>query len=524
MITVMRKHHKWLMIVIAILAIPFIFYFNKSDFTVNRDTDLGRIYDRPVTNVEFQRSVRLLTLAQTVGLSQLVQDLMMRPMSENDAYVNFAFNRLVLDHEAEALGVKPTNQEVVAFVKTLIPFQNNGAFDPAKYTEFVKTRLPAMGFTEAQLEELVTDQLTLNRVKDLLGAGLHVADSETAEYYEQAYGKLHVAVIRFREEDFQKDVKVTDEDIARYYEARKAEFKTDEKRKIEFVAFPLGEAEKKLAGKERIDALQKVANRANEFVQAMLEKDAKFAEVAAKFNVPVVATGEFAATAPDPALGGNAQLAQYAFQLKQEEPVSDALQGADSFYVLHLLGSTPSRPLTLDEAKPKITEALTKEKLKQAIATRGNDVSRTIREAAKANTPFDKALAQMGLQAERIPPFSIIENPTPTPAPATSPAPPKPDEPKKPDIPDLASIKNSVRELNPGDASDFIPTPKGGLVTVLETRDPGDPAGFETARTNFEKNYLQSKKMVVFDEWLHDRRKAAGLQPTVAPTTDNVTG
>src|SRR6185312_11756911 len=103
--------------------------------------------------------------------------------------------------------------------------------------------------------------------------------------------------------------------------------KTDEKRKVEFVAFSLSDEEKKLTGKEKVDALQKQANRANDFVQAMLEKGAKLPEVAAKFSVPVVVTGEFAATAPDPQLGGNAQLAQYAFQLKPDEPVSDALQG-----------------------------------------------------------------------------------------------------------------------------------------------------------------------------------------------------
>jgi hypothetical protein len=512
MITVMRKHHKWLMIVIAILAIPFVFYFNKTDFTVNRQNDLGRIYDRPITSVEFQRSVRLLTLAQMLGLSQLVQDLMMRPMSENDAYVNFAFNRLVLDHEAQALGIRPNSAEVVAFVKTLPAFQGTGGFDLNKYTDFVQNRLPALGFTEGQLEELVSNQLSLNRLKDLLGAGLHVADSESAEYYDQAYGKLHVAVVRFRDEDFQKDVKVTDEDVAKYFEAHKAELNTDEKRKVEFVSFPLTDAEKKLTGKEKVDALQKLANRANDFSQAMLEKDAKFAEVAAKFNVPVTATGEFAATAPDPQLGGNAQLAQYAFQLKPDEPVSDALQGTDAFYVMHLLGVTPARPLTLDEAKPKITDLLSKQKLKQLVATRGNDVARTVREAAKANTPLDKALAQMGLQAERVPPFSIIENP-PQP-------PPKPEEAKdkKPDVPDLASIKSSVQELSPGDATDFVATEKGGLVAVLEKRDPGDPAGYAAAKVSFEKNYLQSKKMLVFDEWLQDRRKAAGLQTPQGPT------
>jgi hypothetical protein len=506
MITVMRKHHKWLMIVIAILAIPFVFYFNKTDFSANHQTDLGRIYDRPITNVEFQRSVRLFTLAQMVGMSALVQDLMMRPMTENDMYVNFAFNRLVLAHETQALGIQPTSDEILAFVKTLPVFQGAGGFDRNKFTDFVKNRLPSLGFTEAQLEELVSDQLALNRLKDLLGAGLHVADFESAEYYDQAYGKLHVAVVRFRDEDFQKDVKITDEEIAKYYEAHKAELKTDEKRRVEFVTFALNDAEKKLTGKEKVDALQKQANRANDFAQAMLEKDAKFAEVAAKSNQPVIATGEFTATAPDPQLGGSAQLAQYAFQLKQEDPASDALQGVDAFYVMHLVSVMPSRPLTLDEAKPKIVDALSKQKLKQLVAARGNDVARTIREAAKASTPLDKALGQMGLQAERIPPFSVIETP-----PAL---PPKPEEAKdkKPDVADLPAIKNAVGQLNPGDATDFAPTATGGLVAVLETREPGDPAGYEKAKTSFEKNYLQSKKMVVFDEWLHERRRAAGLQ------------
>jgi hypothetical protein len=509
MITVMRKHHKWLMIVIAILAIPFVFYFNKTDFTVNRQNDLGRIYDRPVTTVEFQRSVRLLTLAQMLGLSQLVQDLMMRPMSETDAYVNFAFNRLVLDHEAQALGIRPNSAEVVTFVKTLPPFQGTGGFDLNKYTDFVRNRLPALGFTEAQLEELVSDQLSLNRLKDLLGAGLHVAESESAEYYDQAYGKLHIAVVRFREEDFQKDVKVTDEDVAKYFEAHKAELNTDEKRKVEFVAFPLTDAEKKLTGKEKVDALQKLANRANDFVQAMLEKGANFAEVAAKFSVPVTPTAEFTATVPDPQFSGNAQLAQYAFQLKPDEPVSDAVQAGDAFYVMHLLGVTPARPLTLDEAKPKLTETLAKQRLKQLVSNRGNDVARTVREALKANAPLDTALSQMGLQAERVPAFSIIETP-PQP-------PPKPEEAKKPDVPDLATIKNAVRELNPGDATDFVSTANGGLIAVLEKREPGDPAGYATAKVSFEKNYLQSKRMVVFDEWLRDRRRAAGLQLPAAP-------
>jgi hypothetical protein len=505
MITVMRKHHRWLMIVIAILAVPFIFYFNKTDMSATRASDLGHLYDRPVTNIEFQRNARLLNLSRFLGLT-LWQELTRGSMTEPEAYADFTFNRLILRHEAEALGIKPTRDEIVTLVRTMRPFRGEaGVFEMNKYNEFTQTNLPAMGFNEAQLEELASDELSLMRVKDLLGVGVQVSESESKEYYEQAYGKLQVAVVRFREEDFEKDLKITDEEIAKYYEAHKAQLKTEEKRRVEFATFALSEPEKKLAGKERVDALQKLANRANDFAQAALEKGTNFAEVAAKFTAPVAATEEFTAAAPDPKFASNQQLTQYAFQLSTQEPISDAVQGPEGFYVLHLLGGTPARPLTLDEAKPKIVEAVKAERVRQLVSSKGADTARVIREALAAGTPLDKAMSQIGVTVERIPPFSILEN-----------APPTPEKDKEPkvDAPDLPMIKNAAREVNPGESSEYVPTAKGGLVVVVEKREPADPAGYAQAKTAFETNYIQAKRAIVFYDWLRDRRQAAKLQVT----------
>jgi hypothetical protein len=323
-------------------------------------------------------------------------------------------------------------------------------------------------------------------------------------------------VVRFRSEDFQKDVKIGDDDIAKYYEAHKAELKTEEKRKVEFVGFTLNDEEKKLTGKERRDAMQKLADRANEVSQALLQKDAKFADVAAKFNAPVTSTEEFTAAAPDPKIAAVPQLTQYAFQLSTPDQVSDPVQGTDGFYILHLLGGTPGRPLTVDEAKPKIVEALNKEKLTQLVSSKGMDVARVIREALRAGTPLDTALSQSGLTAERIPPFAIVE-PSPTPAPSVSPAlTADKDKAAKPEAPDLPSIKNAVFELSPGESTEYVPTEKGGIVAVLEKREPADPAGYPEAKITFDKSYIQSKRAAVFDEWLQERRQAAGMQLATA--------
>src|SRR4029077_9743231 len=76
MMKLLRKHRDWLMIVIAILAIPFIFYFvQRPHYGAMRSDRFARIYDRNVSMLEAQQTVRLLTLAQALGMSDFVQTL-----------------------------------------------------------------------------------------------------------------------------------------------------------------------------------------------------------------------------------------------------------------------------------------------------------------------------------------------------------------------------------------------------------------------------------------------------------------
>ena len=82
-------------------------------------------------------------------------------------------------------------------------------------------------------------------------------------------------------------------EIAKYYEAQKAELKTDEKRKIKFVRFGLTDEQKKLTGKERIDVLQKLADKANDFTEALQVKGADFDQVVAKFQLTPKETTSF---------------------------------------------------------------------------------------------------------------------------------------------------------------------------------------------------------------------------------------
>jgi peptidyl-prolyl cis-trans isomerase D len=317
-----------------------------------------------------------------------------------------------------------------------------------------------------------------------------------------------VSVVRFRPEDFAKDAQISDEEIAKYYEANKAQLKSDEKRKVKFVQFGLTDAQKKLTGRERIDVLQKLADKANDFTEALQTKGTDFDQVVAKFQLTPKETGDFSKDSPDPELASTSQLVSATFALTKEAPNSDAVQTPDGFDLLHLLKVEPSRPLTLEEARPKIVETLKKQQGQQRVAMKAGEAARTLRDELKSGKPLAEAAAQAGVKVEKIPPFALLDTlPGATPAPTPEP---------KSESADMAYIKQTASTLSPGDVSDYLNTPTGGLIVVLEKRETLGPAKFEQFRGKIENQALQNRSQVVFYEWLRERRRAAGVVETSA--------
>jgi hypothetical protein len=423
----------------------------------------------------------------------------------NAGYGTFAINLIVLRHEAERLGLRPSAREVADVVRKLPAFQSDSGFDMNKFSEFVRNALGPMGLGEEHIERLVRDELSLNEIKRLLAAGIPVSKGEIDENFKRGYDKFYVTVIRFRSPDFANSITVTDEDVQKFYDAHKSELKSDEKRKVQFVQLGLTEEQKKLTGKERIDALQKLADRATDFTQALLEKGADFKQAAGKFQLPVRETGEFTAAAPDPQLKDNPQLGAAAFKLSVQEANSDPVQVADGFYILHLAGITESHPLTLEEAKPKIVESMKKSRSREVMSTKGAEVVNQLREATKSGQPLEATIQKAGAKPEKLPAFSLMEEEK-----AKSEEKEPKNESKEPT--DLPAIKEAVAYLNPGEISDFSPSGENGFIAILEKREASTDANPGEKKAAFEKRIMDNKQRIVLFEWLQDRQKAADLK------------
>ena len=198
---------------------------------------------------------------------------------------------------------------------------------------------------------------------------------------------------------------------------------------------------------------------------------------------------------------------------------------ADGFYILHLTGITEARPLTMEEAKPKIVDAIKKSRTRELMSTKGAEIANQLREAAKSSKESDlqAAIQKAGVKIEKLPPFSLFEEETtesqdketnqskePKNEQVSQGKKPKNEEPKN-EPPDLPMIKQAVAFLNAGEISDFVPSAENGFIAILEKRELSDDPNAGEKKAAFEKKLLDNKQRIVLYEWLHDRQQAAGL-------------
>jgi len=476
----------------VVIIITFVVFYNGNSSSKNQGSQQGfKIYGRTYSQEEIQRKVRRFSVAMRAGLGELAYGLTGNPNSEQ-AVENFVWNGFVLDHEAQRLGITAHDNEVAATIEKLPVFQTNGAFDPVKYQGFVENLLRPNGFTSLELEDLVRDQLRLQKLVTLVGSTAEITPAEFRTNYVQEHQKMHLSVIRFDLGSFKDSVQPTEDEIKKVYEERKASLNTGEKRAISYVQLDLSTEQKALKGKELVDARQALADRASDFGQAILDPKSSFAETAKKMGLEVKTTPEFAQVQSPSELSASPDLAIVAFKLTEQDPTGDAVSVGNGYYILHLEKVTPSRPLTFEEARPQVIEQIKSERGNQLLVTKANEASTKIAEALKAGKSFTDAVAQAGQKAEALPPFSLAE----------------PLEGKA----NLQEIVSKAVELGDGELSGFTPVENGGFIVRFDKRDPIDEAQFEKDQKTQIANARMGKSYVAFHEWLQTRRKLADVK------------
>lgn len=499
MFTTIRKHQRWLMLVIAILTIiAFAFLYNTTEMDRVGSNMVARIYGREVMQVDVERAVRNYQLALALGQFELVRDLAGQAQNEDEAASNFIWNLMVLQHEAAALGIEPGTQAVVDKIRSLPVFQKDGQFDPAKYSEFVQQQLAPRGFTERQLEDVVRDSLRLQEVKALVESPAVVLPSDV----DPALARMapaDVVLVEFDPVELAKEVEVSDEELRSAYEERKQSLQAPEKRTLRYVPFMLSEEDAKKKGKERVAVLQKIATRTSAFAEALADsgrgmdsfgKDKK-ADVHTTpfFDAQGEAEGKLWDQDADVIAAGKS----VAFRLSPQPGNYEILElGEKGYAVVEVASVKLPRQLEFDEARADLRAELIAQKRDRAVADKAASAVPEIRAKLSAGSSIADAAEEVGLKTRELKGLSIFDS----------------------DLePEQREVAAAVSDLPEGSLGDFQARPGGGgFAAYVAKRAEPDAKEIAEKRPTVESGALQGKKMIMFVQWLTDARRQSGLE------------
>jgi peptidyl-prolyl cis-trans isomerase D len=495
MIKILRKNQRVLMLFIAVLTIvAFVWLYNPAKTRGLGVNSIGTIYGRTISQADIEREVKSFQLALALGQFRLLQDLGGMAQDENRALDEFVWNRLVIQHQAKELGIEPTDSQVAGQIKAVPVFQTGGQFDPLKYKTFVLEQLGPRGFTELQLENVIRDSLRVERIKAVVSAPVAVSEGEVREA-ARVFDKVNVQEVRFSPPASGSPDDVTDEEVKSFYEQNRPALIAPEMRSVQYVRFaPPPAGEKPLQGREKVDALQKVADAASAFSEQATAST--FEKAAATGGQTIQTSPEFDRSGATLSAGDSQapgldlkNLAPSAFLLTEGSPVSDVIQSGDAFFVLKLAKVNQQRPLTIEEVRPIAASRLGARKAERVLRENAEAALAKIREAMSAGKSFSDAAAAAGLQARS---FNDLV----------------PSDGKL--SPEQQEIAAATMLMEPGQLSRMIPSSDGGFAVYLSARAPsGEAAGVKD--TELASRILESKRRLLFMSWLSSMRDAAKI-------------
>lgn len=230
----MRKHARsnFIKVVLAMIILAFVFWGISAVVRGSRVDVVATIDGDPITASSYEKQVeQLRRLYRSLYRDNYSADLEKAMNLQGQALEKLVENHLLV-REAQRLGLAVSDEEVAASV--MATFQVEGRFNPQYY----RNALRSQNMTPSQFEEEERKRLLIAKLDNLLTDGITVGEQEIRDAFLAENEKLTLAYVKVPFARFVPQVKVADEAIEAYYNAKKEEFREPARVSIEFAAYP----------------------------------------------------------------------------------------------------------------------------------------------------------------------------------------------------------------------------------------------------------------------------------------------
>ena len=410
MFETIRKHNKWMMILLFALIIPSFVFFGIENYQRMNDAShaaVALVDDNKITQTEWDEQHRR-EAEQLRAANPGIDPALLDSPEAKFATLERMVQQRVLTGAANKLKLFVSDQrlarELMADPSIAALRSADGKLDDARYKEL----LARQGLTPQAFEAMTRAQLSQRQVVlGAMNAGGWIPPASADLVMRPFFERREIQVTRFNPADFAAQVKVDDAALQAYYTQHANQFRTAEQASIEYVVLDLPAVEKRVAvsesdlrtyyeqNKDRLgkaeqrrashilieasaagDPAARAAARkkAEEVLAEVRKTPAAFAELARKYSQD---TGSAANGGDLGFFDRQAMVKPFsdaAFALKQGE-ISGVVESDFGYHIIQLTGIQGGAAGDFDSHRAEIEAELRKQQAQQKFAEAAEELS-----------------------------------------------------------------------------------------------------------------------------------------------------
>jgi peptidyl-prolyl cis-trans isomerase D len=229
-----RKRNWVIILFLGVIVVTFALFVGSGSLRDQGAGDVAEINGEIISQREFALQYeRALQRYREILKDSLTPEMIKGLNLKANLFEELVQKKLVLQ-EARRLGIVVTDDELAQHLARVPEFQIGGRFSKSRYLQILEVNRLA----PAQFEEEQRDQLTLQRLYSIVLDSVHVTDAEVRERYLVEQEKINLAFVKLSVGDFLAEVKLTDDDIKKYYERNRDSLKEPLRVQVEYLSYP----------------------------------------------------------------------------------------------------------------------------------------------------------------------------------------------------------------------------------------------------------------------------------------------
>jgi len=218
-------------VVLALIVVVFMFW-GVGSFRNRQAAVVASVNGMPITYDEYNRAYNDLIEQMNRQFGNNLNDEAIKMLQVKKQALDRVINRRLMLAEADRLGFRMSDQELVDTIQSIPAFQRDGKFDNNLYQRILNSlRMTPEGFERDQ-----RDTILIEKLRAFVAGNVKVSDAEARQKYDWQDVTVAIEYLLVEPRTY-KNVKPSPEELETYYNENKENYKTEPKIKVRYVRF-----------------------------------------------------------------------------------------------------------------------------------------------------------------------------------------------------------------------------------------------------------------------------------------------